>query len=295
MALRLSPILCVCTCIALTVSAPTAGYAASEEQTVQDGTEHTTVYLKSGEVFTGTLVEKSETAVVIERQGYKFPFMSHEVDHIEQGKLPTPAETNSKPAFSTAIITYDYTGWKTGKETVYVDRAQNRIASESATTQQVLGSMEKDSDWMIYDGKVMYTVDLEKNLALKIEREGDILSEVFGKMCDLGNPVGQDVVLEKACAVHQYQGTKVCCWVGVPLREEVVHPFGEKYNFAKTAVDLQVDISLPGEKFVLPAGVTVQTAEAMIDELGSSLKTLFKKLEKSGTGTSKQQSPDNAR
>lgn len=135
--------------VAMILAAWSLPVAAEESETGQVGST-VTVYLKSGEVFSGLIVERTARDLVIERGGYKFPVLLNEIVRVERGQ---PNLTVSSPQFSTAVVKYVYTGWKSGEETLYLDRVHNRIASREALTRQVLGRTQSRSEWQILTGK----------------------------------------------------------------------------------------------------------------------------------------------
>ncbi len=243
--------------------------AAEESETDKVGNT-VTVYLKSGEVFSGLIVERTAHDLVIERGGYKFPVLLSEIVRVERGQ---PSPTVSSPQFSTAVVKYVYTGWESGEQTLYLDRVHNRMASRKALTRDVLGRTQSKSEWQIYDGKTVYTVDLERKVAITMSLEGDALTEALGDWRAIGESKGEETLLGRKCQVYQKQGITVCVWQGIPLRKTMAHhPMGEQYNFEQKVTELQVDVQLPEEPFTLPKDVTTKTMGEMVGQFETVMK-----------------------
>lgn len=247
-----------------------------------------TVRLTSGEIFSGRLIERTATDLVIEWHGSQIPVLLTEIAQIERREetLSAPSAQgltpNPMPAFSTAVVSYTYTGSKTGTETVYIDLPHQKAALEKRTTQAIFGETLTQTRAVIYDGHVAYSVDLDKHRAVKVELEGNVLESIFGTTGSTGGSLGEQSILGKPCTVRQSSWVKRCMWGQIPLKEEVTHPMGSKYNFTKEATDIQLDVPILEDRFVLPPDVTVKTMETMMGELEDAMQN-FKKSQETKT------------
>ena len=219
-----------------------------------------TLYLKSGEVIQGKLVEKTDKALVLEKHGSSLSFKLDEIIKVEESDTRKDISAGYTFPFSTAIITYEYKGFKKGKETLYIDAAKNKMATETHS-----GDTNRLS---IYDGKVFYDTDLDEKETTAMEIKGELTSFLSQEKLFLGHPVKLESFLGKECKVYEHSMAKAYFWHGIPLKLETTnHPFGKEFNYTITAVTIQLDVPLPEEKFKIPEDVEAKPMEEWIKKL----------------------------
>lgn len=284
------------------LSQPGVGAAAPREEAEVPplaAGEDVVVYLRSGEAFSGRVVKRSATDLIIERDGHRFPFGAVEIARIgpaigsgsastslgrsRPGERPDALAEQAGPdplpadgGFVSAIIRYHYTGMKTGEETVYIDRRTPAIAWEAQVAAQAPEPADPYREWFIADAQAIYAIDASRELAVKLEREGGLFHQVFGNERAMGRPLGSDTVLGRTCTLYAFQGGTRCFWQGIVLRERVARE-GSRYE--KEAVQLELDVPIPAEKITLPEGIHVQTMDAMMKELGHALQGLQRSVD----------------
>lgn len=257
---------------------PSASEEISKEKAPADAEKPVSevmVYLKSGEVVSGNLLKKTDDVITIERRGQTLSFKPDEVSRIEQAEMEKVLPAGLRLPFSTAIINYVYKGWQTGKESAYIDAKKNKVAIESATSTSFADMTTTDTGGMLYDGEVLYMIELEENKATIMKVKGDIISYMFGESLFQGDYSKDEQYLGKQCKVYEREGTKAYYWKGICLKEEITkHLMGDRYNYTKEAVDIKLDVAIPPEKLKLPAGIKIETIEEVWGDLETKVADL---------------------
>ena len=240
-----------------------------------------TFYLKSGEIIKGNLIEKTDEEIVIEKYGTRLSLKLAEILRIEENATGKAFPASYKLPFSTAVITYEYKGYETGKETVYIDADKSKIVTESSIIINIDGFADEDNNLVIYDGNAMYMVDLDKSEAIKMEIEGDIISEIFNERLYFGRPIKLETILGKECKVYQNSMGNFYFWHGILLKEEITNLYtGKRLSSVKEVIDIQLDVAISPNKFELPKNIQVKTWEDMWVDFDKSTEEMQKEAEK---------------
>ncbi|UCC95222.1 MAG: tetratricopeptide repeat protein [Candidatus Omnitrophota bacterium] len=237
--------------------------------TLTRGVSEVTLYLKSGEIIKGKFLKKTDTTIIIEKYGSSVSFPIDDVFKVAESQTGKILLATSRLPFLSAIITYEYKGWQKGREVAYIDAASNRIALEESMMTRFADLTQENRELTIYDGKVAYMINLDKNEAIVMEQEGEVVAGVFLEQLHFGQPTRKESFLGKECTVYQYPQGEAYFWHGILLKEKMTaHPMGEQYNFTKEAVDIKLNVPIPSEKFRLPQGVHPKTMEELWKDFG---------------------------
>ena len=234
-----------------------------------------TIHLKNGERVVGTIVKREHDMITVQlKSGGTIPYWLDEIDHIEADVAGSEADSASAPGvkealpFSTAIITYRYSGAQEGTETVYIDVGRSLTASEGLVQQRLGESINEQHDQKIYDGRISTRIDLKTHLAFTVSLKHDLLTGMFGEHPAPEQRKGQETIAGKICDVYEVAGGQAAFWGQIPLRVDITkHPLGPKFNFTKEAVSMQFDVPLPPRVFEIPSGIEVVTPEQFMQEL----------------------------
>ena len=180
------------------------------------------------------------------------------------------ADNESLLPFKSAVISYALSGTRTGTEVVYIDVSANKIAIEASVTATIGGMVDKDNTLKIYDGKTAYSVNLDKQTAVKAVKEGEIIPEMFGEKKFLNYYKGEEPFLGKICKVYQSPNGTVYFWQGILLKEDVT--MGKNISLKKEAVTILLDVPISQDKFNLPAGVKITDAEQLMKDFNEKFK-----------------------
>lgn len=239
-----------------------------------------TIVFKSGHKIEGKIIERTDEYIKIDFYGVP---VTHYLDEVETIDGQKPVVVSVKPEiltpqgfpFSTAIITYEYEGYQSGKEVAYIDVAHNKIAIERHISETVLGSTEPKDELDIYDGKTYYQISLTKSMGIKEKREGDAIALIFNEKMYDSYQVQSKKILGKECNMYELPMGNVYFWKGIILKKEINdHPFGEEYNSTQEAIDIQLDVALAAEKFRIPSGIKILTTEEAMKDIGNKFKQL---------------------
>jgi len=241
-----------------------------------DTTAEVNVYLNTKEVIKGKLIKKTNDEIVIEKQGNTLTFRLSEVSKIEEGSIIKPVLKSRKFPFSTAIITYKYSGVQVGSGEVDIDAVGNRINKSDSFSVTFAGQTALQEKREMYDGKLYYSFIPKEKMVVKEEVKGDVLSKIFDEAALVDYYVGERKFLDKDCKVYEMPAGTFLFWNGIELKEEVKNSLIGSY--VKEAVDIRQDIVIPEDKFKVPAGLRVLTSEAAMKEVQNMFKDLGEKL-----------------
>lgn len=204
---------------------------------------------------------------------------------IDESMSETEKSMRIKPVgelpFSTAVITYKYKGSHVGKETVYIDAVNNKIAQEVETSGSLMGRALSKREKNIYDGKMFYHINLEKGGGTKEEWRGNCVTAVFKENKYLDYYSGSGSFLGKVCKVYKPTFGTAYFWNGIILKEEITnHQFGKEFNYTREAVDIQLDAVISPDKFKVPAGIKLMTGEEMVGEMKKMFEEMKSKIKK---------------
>ncbi len=172
-------------------------------------------------------------------------------------------------ALRSGIIEYKMTGLQEGKEILYFDKWGMREAKYTQTTLKIAGVNQKTDKMEIIDGEFIYIVDRINNTGTKgknpvyeqiIENAN---SKDLGKLGmkileDMGGErIGEGEIAGKTCDIWELKSaqTKMWVWKNIPLKIEVDLP---GMNYSSEAISLQADVSVPEDKFEIPADIEYQ-------------------------------------
>ncbi|HOJ19134.1 MAG TPA: hypothetical protein PLT92_11295 [Ignavibacteriaceae bacterium] len=189
-------------------------------------------------------------------------------------------QSTKRYEFKSMIIDYEtessVMGTKTkGTKTVWIDQFGEKEASytKATTTMSLLGmnSTEEKEDLSIIDGKTAYTINLiEKTgfksditemqnmanaFALNYQRNGKKYKNLREFVEDnKGEWIGEETFLGKKCEVFVLMEVKMWMYKNVVLKSE-----GQMkgMDITETAKSIQEGVSIPKDKFKVPAGITL--------------------------------------
>ena len=169
-------------------------------------------------------------------------------------------------SFDTAVIKYEYSGARSGTETVYIDLQSNNIAVYTTVTTTLKGVTDTDETLALYDGKTAYKVNFGRNMAVKtVVTSKDIIADFFSEARYIESPCREGVILGKKCTIYSGPAGEVYFWKGIPLKEDLSIPMlGAKYIKEASSIDL--DITVNRELFKLPKNVKVVDAKDLMKQ-----------------------------
>lgn len=234
------------------------------------------VYLNTGEVIKGKLTKKTNDIIVIEKQGNILTFNASEVAKIEEEGIIKPVLKSQKFPFSTAMITYKYSGARVGNAEAVVDVAGNRINLSGSTSVNFAGQIVLSKERKMYDGAAYYDFVLKDKIVIREEKKVDAFSVIFDEQALADYYVGEEKFLSKDCKVYKTPTGTFMFWKGIELREDIKNsPVG---NYVKEAVDIRRDVPIPEDRFKVPSDVKVLTAEEAMQEIQKMFKDMGEKL-----------------
>lgn len=256
-----------------------------------------TVLLKSGKTIEGKITEKTDLYIKVDIAGVAVPYFLDDIESIDGEKLVAqikkveslPVDSKEQGSleskgvspvralpFLTATITYKISGGiNSGKEIVYIDPVNNRIARDIQVITKENGETSKYNMRQVASGKTMYVIDFDKKTATTFDlRGGDIISEVFQEKTFSQYYKGKRLILGKECEGYQTPVEELCFWNGIALKEEFVHhPMGDKFNMIKEAISIKLDTPIPEDIFTIPNDIKVLDAAQTQDYLQNMSKT----------------------
>lgn len=171
-----------------------------------------------------------------------------------------------------AIVDYEISGLKTGRERLYFDTWGARQVSYTHTKMQVMGLSQEENILKILDGQWSYTIDLpkatgirEKNPLLKtyvskIKRNGQLLlgDEVIRDMG--GRKAGSNYILGHSCQVWivPKTHTSYCLWKHLPLLT-VMSDSG--IELVSRAVSINENVPLKQDIFKIPESISIRDTD----------------------------------
>jgi hypothetical protein len=166
------------------------------------------------------------------------------------------------------IVEYELSGSRTGKEILYFDNWGMREATFTNAEISISGFSIKENKITILDGEWTYNIDLDKKTGSKIKTPlleelikaagdkdlGEFGEEMLKKMG--GKKIGKDEVLGKTCDIWEIQNLNTRSWVWnwITLKTEA-KLMG--VSVIITATKISPNVSVPEEKFKIPAGITI--------------------------------------
>lgn len=239
-------------------------YAAEMGLIAEKSNTQVTVYLKTGDVITGRLLEKTTESVSLEKLGNRMIFKSEDILKIEQIQREKDVIGDYFLPFKTAIITYTIKGYREGKEILYIDVVNQKVATESLTTK--LGGYNLSEDNLtILNGKTFISFSSSKKSGLSFAREGNPLESVRTDLLYYRHPVKAGTFLGKDCKIYETNESNLYFWHGILLKRENKKENPQEHNSFQEATDIQVDVPLPAEKFIVPQGIEVKSMAKIQD------------------------------
>lgn len=191
-----------------------------------------------------------------------------------------PAQDIKRYRTASAIVQFTLSGMQSGTETLWFDRHGMREAKLTQSVLTVAGHTVKTNRLTIFDNGTTITADLDRRTATKMPTPMftdavEAAKRQGGDMTDLGTAMiqrmgavrtGTGTVAGKTCDVWEIKslGSKSWLWNGITLRNDT--------NFAgqtmKTiATSVQENVTIPEDKFALPAGITATEGANPLDAL----------------------------
>jgi predicted DNA-binding antitoxin AbrB/MazE fold protein len=253
--------------------------AAAEVPRLREGA-NVTVRLRSGGQISGTLVEQTKKQLTIKQGSGLIRVDVATIEEVEGDRAVEVVEETPAP-FRTVVVTYEYSGWQKGRETTYVDLTRRRLATENNLKSEFAGQEGPvGAQRLIFDGEHFYGITRD-GTAIEVKLPAnDLLPAAFGSESASGEPVGERTILDRKCKEYRRANGSVFYWQGILMREEVKNALGERFNYAREAVELKLDSEIALEKLQLPEGTRIQTAEETFKQLEDSLAKLRKPSKK---------------
>lgn len=173
-------------------------------------------------------------------------------------------------AVEKGMVTYKVSGISSGTETIYWDQYGMREAKYTQTTSKMFGTASETNALMLLHGTTQYQIDLNTNSGTKtvnhvlkgMVEEDENVGEVGKRMLESmgGNKTGEVDFLNKPCEVWEVSSmaATLYVWNYISLRSES-NLMGLTQIIE--AVEIQVDIDIPEEKFAIPEGAKLQTID----------------------------------
>lgn len=198
--------------------------------------------------------------------------------------LSSRAEDAPRYPFKSAVVVYKIGGTiQEGTQTVFIDDYGRRTRTERSTTLTILGRAQRESIVEIDDGEWSYRIDLIKKTAEKTPSFSRLARETVRTMSpaqktafeEIGRELtkghtasgeiarkGKGKVLGRDCDVYEAMGMTTWIWKNLPLKKESP----SLGNMVQEAVELNVDVPIPPEKFLPPPGVEITEAARVVDD-----------------------------
>ncbi|MEN8185791.1 MAG: hypothetical protein ABFR05_01545 [Bacteroidota bacterium] len=199
--------------------------------------------------------------------------------------------------FKSGIIEYEYAGKTKGTHIKYIDDYGYKQADETNSVTKILGQKTIENSTDILIGSVIYSIDYKDNTLIKVKNpvyetyanaSGDY--EELGKqaMDVLGfkNTGETGTVLGKECEIWKGPLGEVWVWKNLALKTKT-KILGIKIE--ETAVNINLNSSIPSGKFEVPSNLEVQEMDDMVggqsaesdeptvEDVKNTIKSLFGK------------------
>ncbi len=179
--------------------------------------------------------------------------------------------------FKSGKVVYKMSGIQTGTETLYFDDYGRKEVHFSDTVIDMMGIKQKSKTQTILEGKYIYTIDLDKKTAQKMENP---LFSMFSDEDDLqkvgedimkkmgGKKVGSETINGKECEIWEVQkmGGKIWVWNSLSIKT-VVNMMG--MNVTQEAESIETDINISPDLFKIPNGVEVKDIGTIDNMMGN--------------------------
>ena len=178
--------------------------------------------------------------------------------------------------FKSGKVVYKLSGMMTGTETMYFDDYGRKEVRFNESTIDMMGMKQKTNTQTITDGKYIYSINKQTNVAQKMENP---IYSMFSKEDDLqkigedimkklgGRKIGSETVKGKDCDIWEVQklGGKIWVWKSLAVKSEV-NVMGMNMN--QIAESIETNISVSPDLFKIPEGVTIQDMGSMNNMMG---------------------------
>lgn len=185
---------------------------------------------------------------------------------------PVSSDANDEKRYGhkSGIIKMKSSGLIMGTTTFYFDEYGEKMAAYNEIDHEVDGKKTIFMNANLLDGESSIVYDQMDKTAMRIpDKYGMILYfPTFEKLSQIEkDSLGYEklesrTILDKECQGHALARNdfpiRVWTWEGIPLRTEIR---GSTEPFILEATSIEVDVPVPAEKFVLPAGIKVTDTE----------------------------------
>jgi hypothetical protein len=199
----------------------------------------------------------------------------------ENGKASGKTDFTKRYGVKSAIVEYAVTGSQSGTKTLYFDNWGMRQAEYTNTVLQI-GNFNKNINILnVIKEDSNYIVDLERNTGTKTKNPvKKLIAELqnqksfgeFGEQILLKSgamKIGREEFLDKECDIYEIKnaGTIIWIWKWIPLKT-ITKTGGIEIN--SVAKKIEVDVSIPDDKFNIPEGVRL--TEVDLDNIEEQLR-----------------------
>jgi len=199
----------------------------------------------------------------------------------ENEKASGKTDFTKRYGVKSAIVEYAVTGSQSGTKTLYFDNWGMRQAEYTNTVLQI-GNFNKNINILnVIKEDSNYIVDLERNTGTKTKNPvKKLIAELqnqksfgeFGEQILLKSgamKIGREEFLDKECDVYEIKnaGTIIWIWKWIPLKT-ITKTGGIEIN--SVAKKIEVDVSIPDDKFNIPEGVRL--TEVDLDNIEEQLR-----------------------
>lgn len=200
-------------------------------------------------------------------------------------KKITSTDFSKRYGVRSAIVEYAITGSQSGSKTLVFDDWGMKQAEYTNSVLQIAGFSKNINLLNIIKDDSNYIVDLERKTGTKTKNPvKKLIAELqnqksfgeFGEQILLKSgamKVGREDFLDKECDIYEISnaGTKIWIWKWIPLKT-ITKTGGVEIN--SIAKKIEVNVSIPSEKFEVPNDVTI--TEVDLDDIENQMRQLNK-------------------
>jgi len=199
----------------------------------------------------------------------------------ELNNKKSSADFQKRYGVKSAIVEYDLSGSREGIKTLYFDDWGMRQAEYTRSVISVSGYTKALNLVNIIDGEYQYIINLDLRAGTK--KRNPLLKQIEDLRYEKGfnglgeqlllqmgaEKIGTDNFLEKDCDVYEIKktGTKLWIWDWITLKSETN---SRGINYAEVARKIDIDASIPSEKFAIPEKVVLN--EVDLDNIENEMR-----------------------
>lgn len=206
---------------------------------------------------------------------------SDSTDKVTSDKKTTSTDFSKRYGVKSAIVEYTITGSQSGAKTLYFEDWGMKQAEYTNSILQIAGFSKNINLLNIIKDDSNYIIDMNRKTGTKTKNPvKKLITELqnqksfgeFGEQILLKSgamKIGREEFLNKECDIYEISnaGTKIWIWKWIPLKT-ITRTGGIEIN--SVAKKIEVNISIPSDKFDLPTDVTI--TEVNLDDIENQLR-----------------------